>query len=101
MDSSALLKQAIEITDAMQQKADEALWEELVEMEQQREQLLQQALPLAPSDNANEQLRSLIVTLADKNSQLEQVCNQAKQEIQTHLQTLNKNKKAVSAYQSR
>jgi len=94
------LIQILALTKSMREKADNALWEELVELEQQREQLIMPIFPISNTD-FNPELRRLTEEVIKENTMLEEVCQQAKKELKTQVLVLNKNKTAIAAYGSK
>lgn len=89
------LSQILELTQRMQKNADEELWEELIELEQQRQLMIDTTFPI---DNPQQNDRLLLEQIIDLNQKLEQQCNKAKVEVQQQLSSLNSNKKAMAAY---
>lgn len=95
----ALLKQAVTITEIMLRHAEASEWSELSTHQEQRASLLTSIFPL-PEDEQSESYRPLIMTMIELNQKLEMLCRQAQQTLQLELRGLNKNRKAVAAYQS-
>ena len=83
----------------MQQKADAELWDEMSELQQQRQPLFAAIFPIADAESSNE-IRTILETIIALNNKLEKQCEQQKQVVQLQLQGMNKNKKAVNAYQA-
>ncbi len=94
-----LLAQVLELTQAMQQKADLELWDEMIELQQQRQPFFDKVFPITESTDIDK-LRSTVEEILELNTKLEQQCDKQKQTIQLQLKGMNKNKKAVNAYQS-
>ncbi len=93
------LNQALELTKLMQEKAQQADWDELNQLELKRQDLLAIIFPLKDSEvsaNFSVGLQHLITL----NSELQQFCQQKKHDLQLEIQGLNSNKKAINAYQS-
>jgi hypothetical protein len=93
------LKRAADLTSTMLQMAEDGQWSGLSEFQKQRTELLEQCFPLE-ADQQTANARVLIETMIQQNQQLEQLCRKAQQSLQLELQSLNKNRKAVAAYQS-
>lgn len=93
------LKRAADLTSTMLQMAEAGQWSGLSEFQKQRTDLLQQCFPL-DAEQQTLDVRAVVETMIEQNQQLEQLCRQAQQSLQTELQGLNKNRKAVAAYQS-
>ncbi len=91
------LNHVLSMTVLMQKKADEALWEDMIQLEQQRERLLKAVFPLDVTDNA---IRGTLEKIVAINQSLGQRCTKEKDKMQKLLQKMNSNKKAVSAYSS-
>ena len=90
------LTKVLSISQSMQQKADTESWDELIDLEQQRQPLLDSIFPIEYSDN---KFRIVLEKIIEINKQLEQQCLQAKGEVQQQLQNINGSKKALTAYQ--
>lgn len=99
MSQLQLLKQAYQHTEAMLQAAQNAQWNEVAEQHQKRETLFQSAFPIT---NASETEVAKLITekILKLNQEIELLCKQARQQVQTELTGLHHNKKAVSAYQN-
>lgn len=93
------LKRAADLTSTMLQMAEAGQWSGLSEFQKQRTEFLQQCFPLE-ADQQTADVRVVIETMIEQNQQLEQLCRKAQQSLQLELQSLNKNRKAVAAYQS-
>ena len=87
------------MTVQMKSKSEKELWDDVVEIEQQRRQLITVIFPLDDAGNTPE-FRALLAKLIESNTQLEQYCKQQKQTLQLELQGMNKNKKALNAYRT-
>lgn len=98
-DKLALLQQAAALTEAMLHQAQSGEWSELASRQEQRAAMLISIFPLA-EDEQTERCRELMMSMIDHNQQLEALCRQAQQALQLELSGLNKNRKAVAAYQS-
>ena len=83
----------------MQQKADTELWDEMIDLQLQRQPLFDAIFPIS-EDESIEEVRLILEALIELNNKLEQQCEQQKQAVQLQLQGMNTNKKAVNAYQS-
>lgn len=83
----------------MQDKADAELWDEMIELQQQRQPLFDTTFPITEAENT-EEIRVMLESIIELNNKLEQQCEKQKQAVQLQLQGMNKNKKAVNAYQS-
>jgi CRISPR/Cas system CMR-associated protein Cmr1 (group 7 of RAMP superfamily) len=94
-----LLEQVIQLTQAMQLKADDALWDEIADIQQQRQTLFDEIFPITSTENSDE-IRQILTKVVEKNNHLEKQCQQQKQTVQLQLQGLTSNKKAVNAYQT-
>ena len=93
------LQRAADLTSTMLQMAEARQWSGLSAYQVERTELLQQSFPLEPGQQT-ENSRILIENMIQQNQQLEQLCRDAQQSLQTELRGLNKNRKAVAAYQS-
>ncbi|MCX4193857.1 flagellar protein FliT [Methylophaga sp. OBS1] len=93
------LKRAADLTSTMLQMAEAGQWSGLSEFQKQRTDLLQQCFPL-DAEQQTLDVRAVVETMIAQNQQLEQLCRQAQQSLQTELRGLNNNRKAVAAYQS-
>jgi hypothetical protein len=98
-DKLALLQQAAALTETMLHQAQSGEWSELALQQEQRAAMLVSIFPLA-EDEQSERFRELMMAMIDHNQQLEALCRQAQQALQLELSGLNKNRKAVAAYQS-
>jgi hypothetical protein len=98
-DKLVLLQQAVALTEAMLRDAEAENWSQLATQQEQRDALLATVFPLAEGEHS-EAYRPLILSMIDTNQKLESVCRQAQQSLRLELQGLNKNRKAVAAYQS-
>lgn len=83
----------------MQQKAQQQVWAELSNLEQQRQLIIEGVFPIADK-LANDDVRNMVQQIIDLNQQLEIVCQQEKQDLQVQLQSFNHNKKVTAAYTS-
>jgi len=83
----------------MQKKADTELWDEMIDLQQQRQPLFDAIFPLM-DDESSDEIRTMLESIIEINNKLEQQCEQQKQVVKLQLQGMNKNKKAVNAYQS-
>jgi len=90
------LKSVLLLTQTMGKKAEDNQWDDLVDLEQQRQQLIETIFPLEPTD---EESRSILEQIVELNNRLESLCRNAKTEVQEQLQGFNSNKKAMNAYQ--
>lgn len=98
-DKLALLQQAVTLTQTMLLQAQAGEWSELATQQEQRAAILVSIFPLA-EDEQTERCRQLIMSMIEHNQKLEALCRQAQQALQLELSGLNKNRKAVAAYQS-
>lgn len=98
-DPLTQLKQAADLTQAMLETAQQEKWSVLPEMHQKRAVLFEQIFPLSEAGQTDE-CRAILQTMIENNQQLEQICREAQQALQVELSGLNKNRKAVAAYQS-
>jgi hypothetical protein len=98
-DALIPLRQAVDLTRAMLEMAQDHHWSSLPEMQQKRTLLLEQIFPLEEAQRTS-QNRTLMETMIADNQQLERVCREAQQTLRLELSDLNKNRKAVAAYQS-
>lgn len=98
-NSVKLLQQAAHLTEDMLSKASNQKWSALPELQNQRAELLRQVFPWQEAEQT-EVCRTLLEQLIDSNHRLETVCREAQQDLQIELSGLNKNRKAVAAYQS-
>lgn len=96
---SAVL-QVLSYTQAMQQKSEHDLWNDFVEIEQQRQDVIATIFPI-DDNNVTEQIKTSIQKIIDLNQIIETQCREAKQEAKIQMQGLNQNKKAITAYGSR
>jgi hypothetical protein len=92
------LDQAIQLTKAMIDLVNDEAWDELPKLQNRRDELIKQVLPVA-SMSADEQDR--LVQLHQLNQQLESLCRDSRHSVMLQLKNLNSNKKAVSAYQAK
>ena len=92
------LDQAIQLTKAMIDLVNDEAWDELPKLQNRRDELIKQVLPVA-SMSADEQDR--LVQLHQLNQQLESLCRDPRHSVMVQLKNLNSNKKAVSAYQEK
>ncbi|MFW5451311.1 MAG: flagellar protein FliT [Methylophagaceae bacterium] len=93
------LSQVLMLTKSMQQKAQQQVWAELSNLEQQRQLIIEGVFPIADK-LANDDVRNMVQQIIDLNQQLEIVCQQEKQDLQVQLQSFNHNKKVTAAYTS-
>lgn len=93
------LRQAADLTRAMLEMAQEQTWSALPDMQQKRTLLLEQIFPLEQAQRT-QQNRALMEKMINDNQQLERLCREAQQTLRLELGELNKNRKAVAAYQS-
>lgn len=91
----AAMKQMLLLTEAMQEKAHEQLWEEIAPLELQRQTFIDLVFPLDPADVSLREILEQVVTL---NSNLEAQCRQGKNKLEQELTSMNIKKKAMSAY---
>lgn len=98
-EKATLLRQAAELTSAMLQMAEARQWSGLPELQQKRAELLQQIFPISEAEQLDD-CRILLESMIEQNQQLEHCCREAQQALQVELSGLNKNRKAVAAYQS-
>ena len=92
------LSEVLTLSESMLKKAEADLWEELIELEQQRQLLIESTFPI---DNAAENERTILQKIVELNKQLERQCITAKKEVQQQLLASSGKKKAMSAYQQR
>ena len=96
------LTQSFEMTDTMYQLAEQQNWDELVAMELQRQHILAEVFPLeAVTETQAEQIQPLLEKLITMNDNLEQLCSDVRDQFRVELTSLNKHKKAATAYQAR
>ena len=88
----ALSKQMLELSQQEQ-------WDEMIALDQQRKPLLAAIFPV-DENNQTEIIRERLQTLIELNQQLETTSLQARDDVRTQLQGLNKHRKATTAYQS-
>ncbi len=93
------LRQAVDLTRAMLEVAQARKWSALPEMQQKRAELLEQIFPLDEAQRTPES-RALLESMIADNQKLEHLCRDAQQTLRLELSDLNKNRKAVAAYQS-
>jgi ribosomal protein S13 len=99
--SAARLKQlnlVIDLTKLMRQKAELAEWEQLNKLETQRQQYLKKIFP--ENEEVSADLQSILENLINLNTDLQQYCQQKKQDLRLEMQGLSKNKQAINAYKS-
>ena len=97
-ETKSILMKVLQLTQTMQKKADSGLWEEMVETDQQRQQLIDSVFPI---EESHKDINQLLTTIIDLNKELEMQCQQAKQKMHFQLSEMNKHKKALNAYQSK
>jgi ferritin-like metal-binding protein YciE len=98
-DKAAAFKQLLELTEQMYQAAQNEQWASIAELHIKRIPLIEKVFPL----ESHEQHPALIPPmekLVQLNEQVEAICKDARQSLQLELAGMNKNKKAVSAYQT-
>lgn len=93
------LEQAAELTQLMQQQAEQANWDAVTEFEQQRQLIFKSIFPVNENE-VSADLRQTLEKLINLNAELQRFCQQKKQDLQLEMQGLNKNKKAINAYKS-
>jgi len=93
------LSQAMDLTNQMQKLAEQEEWDQIMELDKQRQGLFSQIFPLSRVDVSID-FQQKLQHLLQLNNQLEQFCKSKKQDLQLQMQGLNKNKKAINAYQS-
>lgn len=93
------LEQARQLSEQMLKAANEGRWSVIAVLQIKRTALLEQIFPLKTTEHAA-QVRPLLESIISTNQQLEDVCKDKRQSLQTELTGLNKNKKAVNAYRS-
>ena len=94
-ESLEILKQALLITQDMQDKAHTESWEDIIPLERQRQRLLDTVFPI---EQADDRLREILEMIVKLNNTIEHQCREAKGELQKQLTDMNKNKRAMSAY---
>ncbi len=92
-----ILQHALSITVQMQKKAEGALWNDIIQLERQREPLLDAVFPLEAEADDNK-IREILEEIIDINQVLGRQCMKEKDTLQKQLKKINLNKKAVSAY---
>lgn len=98
-DKEMLLSQVSTLTEAMLKKASDEQWSALPELQKKRSELLVHIFPIKDNE-VSTKCRSLLEKIIEYNQQLEHTCRDAQLNLQLELQNLNKNRKAVAAYQS-
>jgi hypothetical protein len=93
------LSDAMDLTNQMQALAEKAQWEQIIQLDKQRQDLFSQIFPLNNVD-VSSGFQEKLHDLVELNNQLETFCASQKQDLQLQMQGLNKNKKAINAYQS-
>jgi len=93
------LNQAMDLTKQMQALAEKAEWDQIIELDKQRQGLFSQIFPLNNA-NVSADFQQKLQYLIELNKQLEKFCASQKRDLQLQMQGLNKNKKAINAYQS-
>ncbi len=91
------LQHIISLSEQMLESAQQAAWEKLAQLEQNRIQLLETIFPINPLA-ADPETENLLSTLVEMNQQINLCCESEKKQLQDQLSGLNKNKKAVAAY---
>lgn len=99
--TSQQFQQAIELTNAMLRFAEQEEWEQVIQLEQVRATLLKDMFPSVREAQVEAQYQPMLDQLIEANKKLEQLSSKAFQQIKSELTTLNKQKKAATAYQSR
>jgi hypothetical protein len=90
------LQQLLELTECMLNKASEEKWEELIELEKCRDELIKSSFPInEPTLQQRDRLESIIKI----NNEIERLCSIAKNQVQSQLVKLTSNKSAINAYQ--
>ncbi|MDB2705678.1 flagellar protein FliT [Pseudomonadota bacterium] len=92
------LSKVLALSESMLKKAEAKLWEELMELEQQRQLVIESTFPI---DNTAQNERIILQKIVALNKQLEQQCIKAKSEVQQQLLASSSKKKAMSAYQQK
>jgi len=89
------LSKVLDLSESMLKKAQAELWEELIELEQQRKLLIESTFPI---QNEAQNERTILQKIVELNKQLERQCIIAKNQVQQQMLASSGKKKAMSAY---
>jgi hypothetical protein len=92
------LSKILALSESMLKKAQAELWEELIELEQQRQLLIESTFPI---ENEAQNERIILQKIVELNKQLERQCIIAKNQVQQQMLASSGKKKAMSAYQQK
>lgn len=92
------LSKILALSESMLKKAQAELWEELIELEQQRQLLIESTFPI---ENEAQNERTILQKIVELNKQLERQCIIAKNQVQQQMLASSGKKKAMSAYQQK
>ncbi len=91
------LRQALKLTELMQDKAETGQWQAVIELEKQRDAVLAGVLPL-PEAEVTSTVQTLLRALIDSNAAVESQAREQKQAVLQQLNTLSANKHAIAHY---
>mgnify|MGYP002149863227 CR=1 FL=1 len=80
----------------MGKKVEDSQWDDVIVLEQQRQEFIEAIFPLEPSDGES---RNTLKQIVELNNKIESQCRNEKSVVQEQLQDFSSNKKAMSAYQ--
>jgi len=100
MSKLSQLKQVLQLTTQMDEQAQAEKWSTLPPLQVQRDELLSHIFPLKEQADDSAEFRQILRHVIDLNEQLEKRCRYLHQNLRLQMSGLNKNKKAVAAYQS-
>jgi hypothetical protein len=94
------LHKATILTEQMLLAAEKAEWSELTQLAASRTKELEHAFSKKNTKGLDESAKPALEKLIDLNKQVEQLCRNAKQDLETELRRFTQNKQAVAAYKS-
>ncbi len=95
---SALLSRIVQLTQEMLQQAESSSWEQVGELEQSRQQLVENCFPLDDSVDAPGQAENQIKMIIDLDKKIVRLASKERKNVATKLGELDLGRQAVKTY---
>ena len=95
----AILEKIISLSKQMLELCQQQQWDEMVALEHQRKSLIAMVFPIDENDQT-ETVRDLLEMVLELNQQIEMASRKARDEVQSQLNGMSKQRKATAAYKS-
>lgn len=99
-DRRAEMTRIVQHTREMRARVDLGVWEDIVAMEAQRQEMLQSFFAQEPERSEAQWIAQAIQDMLELNRQMEELCRAHLQSVAKDLRQMNAGRKANEAYQS-